>query len=195
MSTNVESSKKPVKHPENPFYGYIPDMKMKMSSDELTISKIVNQDTGEIQPQTFQGNVAFEMKIDCNARFVKIITENMGLISSLPLGARRLLDVVMIVVQMEAKDKDYFYMSYETAKYISEGLGFNLSQSMFYKSIGQLMDGKLIAPSLNRTRYWLNIGVILNGDYRKLEGLKKNDAVHFCEKFNSQKRNKRIAKV
>lgn len=173
-----------IKHKVNPFYSYLPNIRIKGETAEVEYKPIIDIKSGEITETTLELVTVSQMNINCSAKFVKVLTDNIHLIYGLPAAARRLLDIVMIVVQMEAKDKDYFYLSYEQAKDIAGHLGGGLGRTTFYRAIDRLTESNIIAPSLNKTRYWLNVGVIFNGEYRKLEALRKSDVVHLAEELN-----------
>ncbi len=102
-------------------------------------------------------------KVD-ESEFIKIFTGNIDLLHKLSLAGRKVLDLLMVVLQKTAIKKDQIYLSDTVRKEVLEEIPMDISRATLHRGIRDLVDKKIIARSLNTNVYFINPHVIFNGD-------------------------------
>lgn len=173
MSKNVIQAK-------YPFMEYMPTMKIVVDKIDLkNISPVIDSD-GVITNQTVSDLELFS-HITCVGKFIKLMTDNIKLISNLNGAGIKMFCIVAIMVQQESKDRAYVHMTYEQAKEVGRCLGHNITKASFYRGIDQLIENDIIAKAIVTNRFWINIGVLFNGDFSKLPEIMNADPVYLQE--------------
>lgn len=102
-------------------------------------------------------------KVD-ETEFIKIFTGNIDLIHQLSLSGRKVLDLLMVVLQKTAIKKDRVYLSDTVRKEVLDEIPMDISRATLHRGIRDLVDKKIIARSLNTNVYFINPHVIFNGN-------------------------------
>lgn len=173
-----------------PFMSYLPEMKIVLEGTDLKSVKPVIDENGVITNQTVSTLECFS-HISCNGKFIKLMTDNTKLLMKLNTAGSRMLWVLSVIVQQESMNQAYVHIDYEQAKYISESMDTPLGKQAFYRGIDELIAADILAKASTNGRYWLNVGVLFNGDFAKLPQIMNADPVYLTEQNLARVVNKR----
>lgn len=177
---------KPEKFLENPFLSELSkvvtkSIETRVDEIEVEIEPIFNGTTGEISNTAFTA-IKKELKnVTYKSNFIKVMVDNIHVLTELNSAGTKMMYITMIAMRLESMNKDYCYLSPESAKALGETIGIKMSGPLFYKGVAEMIDVGLIAKSTHTTRYWLNVGVLFNGEFSKLESMKRLDPIYFAE--------------
>lgn len=99
-------------------------------------------------------------------QFIKLYTQNVGVLFDLPSAAQKVLISVFCAVQMN-KDQAEIYLPYHLAREIYEKINVEKipSQATFFRGISHLIKQGFIAGNYKGEGwYWINPSLIFNGD-------------------------------
>lgn len=148
----------------NPF---IENMNISVENKRITISPmgknndvLINQLTGEMK-----GTHVGTYKTVDSTKFVKLFTENIGMIFDLSKTGVRILGVVVWAVQEKAINKDIVTLTQNTLKeFLEKNKNEKIGLASFKKGISELVDAQIIARHMDRGVYFINPNFIFNGD-------------------------------
>ena len=163
-----------------PFMSYLPKLKIVMEGTELLSVKPVIDEDGVITNQSI-ANVNHISRIHCSGKFIKLMTDHMNLLVNLNASGTRMFFIVAHITQESAMNKAYIRMDYQDAKSSALLMGFDLTKNSFYRGLDQLVDCDVIAKANSGSRYWINVGVLFNGDISQLPEIMNADPVFLAE--------------
>jgi hypothetical protein len=88
--------------------------------------------------------------------YIKLFVGKLPLLQSLSLPGLRLL---LYIAGELRPNRDYIYLHYTEASETFAG-----TRSSFYRSIRELTEKKVLAPSFRKHEHWINPNVLYNGD-------------------------------
>jgi len=148
----------------NPF---VENMNILLKNKRISISSmgkndeiLINQITGEVR-----GTHVGTYKVVDPTKFIKLFTQNIGMILDLNRAGIRSLGVVAWAVQQKSINKDIVPLTQNTLKEFTKSYsedGFCLAT--FKKGIAELIKAKILARHMDRGVYFINPSFIFNGD-------------------------------
>lgn len=173
MSTKTKKSEgqkaaaKPViRHENNPF---VENMVVPIKGQRVKLSRmgrddnvLVNQHTGEMQGT----HVATYRKVD-SEQFVKLFTQNIGMIFDLKTAGIKAFNVLIWVLQEKSIDKDLVPLDKLVLEdFLAENKErkLQMSQSTFWRGLAELEGAQIIAKHLRQGWYFINPNFCFNGD-------------------------------
>ena len=155
---------KEVRYESNPF---LKNMVIPIGKKTVKISQlgcddniIVNQITGEVCGT----HIATYKKVD-SQNFVKLFTENIGLVFNLKSAGIKALTVLIFIIQKSAVNKDIVNLdSYTLKEFLKFNENTKLSMTTFRRGLIELEESKIIAKALRKGHFFINPNFIFNGD-------------------------------
>lgn len=149
-----------IAYKENPFLDIqsITARNKKIVIADDTKSRLITE-TGE-EKRVFIGSWR---EVD-DKEFVKIFTSNISVIFDLNAPGNKVFQLLLIVVQKRAIQKDMIYISDEVGKSFSKDHGFTLSTSTFRRGLKNLLENQIIAKTEHINLYFINPHILFNGD-------------------------------
>jgi hypothetical protein len=174
------------KHRSNPFLADLSDVVSRRVVDakqdpEIDIEPVYNGETGEVSNEAFITTQKQTKVIRYDSRFVKLMVDNISVIASLNPSGMKMFSVLVIALSLESKNKDYCHLTLDSSISFGDMIGVNITKTIFYRGVESMVASELLARSTSVTRYWLNVGVLFNGEFSKLEAMKRLDPVYFAE--------------
>ncbi len=163
-----------------PFMSYLPEMKIVLEGTDLKSVKPVIDENGVITNQTVS-TLEYFSHVTCSGKFIKLMTDNTKLLMKLNTAGSRMFWVLSIIVQQESMNQAYVHIGYDQAKFISGAMDVKLGKQAFYRGIDELINADILAKASTLGRYWLNVGVLFNGDFAKLPQIMNADPVYLTE--------------
>lgn len=150
-----------ISYKENPFLDIqsITSRNKKIVVSENTKSRLIDTVTGE-EKRVFIGSWR---EVD-DKEFVKIFTSNISLIFDLSPPGNKVFQLLLIVVQEKAIQKDVIYLSDDMGVQFSEKYGTSLSKSTFRRGLKDLIRNQILAKTEHVNLYFLNPHILFNGD-------------------------------
>lgn len=152
------------RYDENPF---LKDLIIKTKSKSIKLSRLgkddnvlINQSTGEVQGT----HVTTYKQVD-NDEFVKLFTQNIGMIFGLKSCGIKAFNVLIHTLSKTAINKDLVVLDkYALERFIKEMPNHKISKSTFDRGLRDLEDAKIIARHTREGWYFINPNFVFNGD-------------------------------
>ena len=161
--TKKESKPKAIKYKENPFLDVF---RVTTKGKRVSVTAIggesnvlINQETGEIKGT----HVSSYKQVD-DEEFVKIFTANIAMTFELNAAGRKMFDMLLHVVQIEAISKDQIYIDELVREEFTIKHSVKLSSATMYRGLDNLMAKKILAKSTRTNIYFINPNLVFNGD-------------------------------
>ena len=116
---------------------------------------LVNTETGEIQSQIAG---FWESEEVDPAQFVKLFINGVKALAELSNAGTRVFELLYNEMQRNV-GKDSVYLSWTAIKHHS-----NISKTVYFRGLSELIEKKFIAPQLGVGLYWVNPDFLWNGD-------------------------------
>lgn len=151
-----------VRHKENPFLGSTAAV-IKTKKSYVTVGTsntvLLDQETGEVAAT----NVVAVREVD-EAMFVKLFTQNMGLMMGLKAQGIKALAFLMWSAQHYALRKDVVQLDNFTREDFVQSSRLIFSDRTMYAGLNQLEDCKIIAKAQKPGFFFINPHFVFNGD-------------------------------
>ena len=153
------------RHKENPFVtlNAIETTKKRIRVSHLGKDnniQLFNGETGEIGGT----HVCTYKQVD-SGQFVKLFTQNIGLIFDLSKAGIKSFTVLMDVLQEKGMAKDRIHLdTYAHGDFIEKGTDLIFSYATFTRGLVDLEKSKVIAKTTRRGEYFINPNFCFNGD-------------------------------
>ena len=149
----------------NPFC-FDQEIKIKTKKKNLTVFKgaeLVEKDSSNNQNDTYFSNIVQTKEVD-KEEFIKLYTSQVKAYFDLTKTAYKVFFIFLCFYQ-DSIGKDYVYLSCKKAMNLSLKIDhFELSESIFYRGIRELVDKKIIAKTNEKNWYFTNPAIVFNGD-------------------------------
>lgn len=171
---------KKVKHDTNPFYPelsetakfYYTEEEVRTDSTKIEFDEV----TGELQDTVYVESRDHIFKQTIRTPFIRLMRHGIQKLATLPAPGNKLFWILSASISMESKDRDYVYLGFDHTKSMAEKVGLSISKVSYYKGIDALVEAGLIAKSTRTNIFWLNISMLFNGDFTKLEFVRNRDS-------------------
>jgi hypothetical protein len=120
---------------------------------------LINQSTGEVT-----GTHVIARKKADSSKFVKVYADYMQFTFDLTSAGNKALRVLMWAIKERGIGKDRIDMDKMTLSEFIEETGLEMSVATFHRGVSDLEKAKIIAKTLKLGRYFINPGVMFNGD-------------------------------
>lgn len=172
--------KQEIRYKENPFLNEMNVVTKRKNVRLAQLGKdddiLINQETGEAR-----GTHVATYKMVDNETFIKLFTQNIGLIFDLTPAGVKALNLLIWAVQYKAINKDIVCLNTYTYEDFLEDFpdkkkGF--SYPSFMRGLAQLEEAKIVAKCQRKGDYFINPNFIFNGDrvaFTKIIERKKQD--------------------
>jgi hypothetical protein len=150
--------------PKNPFMDFIEINRIDKMIFAKTDSQAINTRTGEIMGQQV---IAKFKKVDAG-QFVKIFTDKLSHILELTKAGHKVLNIAMLIIQKDAMNSDYFFMSFKDAEIHAVTINLKISKITFERGVKDLIKNGIFARHYNQNMYFINPAIIYNGDRTKI---------------------------
>lgn len=145
---------------DNPFLEAFSIMVRRKSEVIASGLRLMDCEDEEVSAAT----VARVKEVDTN-QFVKLFTDNIGLMFDLSPAAIKVLTVLVLEIQATSKDQAEVYFSYAQIEAYCQTSGKSISKATFSRGLSELIEAKFIAKSARGSSwFWTNPGVLFNGD-------------------------------
>lgn len=123
-------------------------------------SILLHPESGEVEAT----NIMAVREVD-DAQFIKLFTQNIGLMMGFNAAGIKALGFLMWAVQRYAMRKDIVQLdTYTREEFVNDNDGLVFSERTMYQGIPQLIDAKIIARHVKPGFYFINPNFIFNGD-------------------------------
>lgn len=174
-----------LKYDSNPFVD--DDLLLQLSGlknvryTETSRNAIVDTQTGEYTPAILQ--VVKTTRAD-KEQFVKLYTTHLKVFFELSSPTFKLLQYVLNVIQMEAKNTDLVDLSLEDAISFFSKRGEKISRAVWFRGLKELIEKQFLAKNRKfSSKYFINPKLFFNGD-----------RIDFIERFELEKKQEVITK-
>lgn len=162
MSDRKDGKRQPKRYDENPFLNskntVISTRKKNVlvgRDDDVWL----NQETGEVKTT----NVIAIREVD-DAQFVKVFTQNIGLMLELTAAGNKAFVFLLWAVQ-KAVSRDFVSLgNYELDEFLKENHSYKMSEATMRRGLSELVRAKIIAHTKKYGHYFINPNFVFNGD-------------------------------
>ena len=167
-----------IKYTENPFLS--DQTEIKFRNKKITIGptksfSLIDHSTGDVSGVAFQTY----KEVDSN-QFIKIYTENVGLIFKLNNTGKKVFQILLRAIQKTAINKDKIYLNLHNAEIIAKEIDVQIKKTSFYVGIKELIKCQIIAKSNDTNVFFINPHVLFNGDrVAFINAFKKNPEIEY----------------
>lgn len=130
------------------------------NSSKLNDEAWINNTTGEVATTQL-----FTYKEVDQTQFIKLFTQNIGLIFSLTGAGIKALAVLVSMLQ-DKISQDVITLDYEYTlkKFMSENPSLQITKQYFYRGLKELINAEIIAKHKKQGDYFINPNFVWNGD-------------------------------
>jgi hypothetical protein len=130
------------------------------NSAKLNDETWINNTTGELATTQL-----YTYKEVDETQFVKLFTQNIGLVFNLTAAGIKALTVLVFVMQEQVR-KDVITLDYEVTlkNFLGRNPNLELSKQYFYRGVKELILAQIIAKHRKKGDYFINPNFVFNGD-------------------------------
>lgn len=162
MNCNKTTKRRPKRYDENPF---LSEQNTVISTRKKSVvvgrddDVWLNQETGEERTT----NVVAIREVD-DAQFVKLFTQNIGLMLDLTAAGNKAFVFLLWAVQ-KAVSRDFVSLgNYELEEFLKENQAYKMSEPTMRRGLSELVRAKIIAHSKKSGNYFINPNFVFNGN-------------------------------
>ena len=172
---------KPKKYEDNPFYPELSEVaSFYYVEEDVKPSGVASvgydEETGELLDSVFIESKEHIYRQTIKTPFIRLMRNGIMKLAGLDTAGFKLFCILSASVSIESHNKDYVYLGFEHSKSMAEKAGITLSKVSYYKGVSSLVDAGIIARSTRTNIFWLNISIIFNGDFTKLDKIRDLDS-------------------
>lgn len=150
----------------NPFVFENP-LNIQTKKKKLTVSKgteLIEKDS-EGKENTFTSTISQIQEVD-KEEFIKLFTGQIKLYFDLSQAGFKLYFILLGIYQKKI-GSDELYFNLEIAQEESQKYNYNISKTVYYRALNELLDKNIIAKSSRKYIYYINPAIFFNGDRAK----------------------------
>jgi hypothetical protein len=160
MKVNFET-----RYEENPFLLEVITLKSKNQKIKITNSTEISNDVWINQDGDTLTTQLYTYKEVDETQFVKLFTQNIGLVFNLTGSGIKALSILISMLQNEIRT-DLIILDYEYTlrKFLEKHPTLDISKQYFYRGIKELINAQIVAKHKKKGNYFINPNFIFNGD-------------------------------